>query len=71
MGQVERPGPEEQVCYNCKHMLWLVGIGQGVRCGYKIPGGRRMTQIPSLRYTCDKFEWKDEEPKPEGVTNPA
>ena len=28
----ENPKAEEKVCFNCKYMLWLVGIGQGVKC---------------------------------------
>lgn len=61
---IVRPGPEEQVCYNCKHMLWLVAIGQGVRCGYEINGRPKMIMLPSLRHVCDKFEWKNESTRP-------
>ncbi len=28
----ENPKPEEKVCFNCKYMLWMVGVGQGVKC---------------------------------------
>lgn len=65
---LDRPGPKERVCYNCKHMLWMVGIGLGVRCGYEIDGNKSMKVLPSLRHVCDKFEWKHEQPKPEGAT---
>ena len=27
--------PKDYVCcYNCAHMQWLVGIGQGIRCAH-------------------------------------
>jgi hypothetical protein len=46
------PGPQEKVCFNCKNMKWMVGIGQGVKCGLDLK------DIPSRAYTCDKFEFK-------------
>lgn len=49
---------DERVCYNCKHMLWMVGIGQGVRCGYVNKDIGKLPMIPHLRHTCDKFEIK-------------
>ena len=30
--KIENPKPDEKVCFNCKNMLWMVGIGQGVKC---------------------------------------
>lgn len=54
----DRPRPEEKVCYNCRHMLWMVGIGQGVRCGYEKENKKTPPMIPHLRHTCDKFEFK-------------
>ena len=46
------PGPLEKVCFNCENMMWMVGIGQGVKC--------RLTKkdIPSRLYTCDEFNYK-------------
>lgn len=44
--------PDEKICFNCEHMLWMVGIGAGVKC--KIDH----QNIPSRLYTCDKFEKK-------------
>jgi hypothetical protein len=49
----DNPKPEDKVCFNCSHMLWLVGLGQGVKCGLT------MKQIPNRWYTCDKFKKKD------------
>ena len=57
----EPPKPDEMVCYNCKYMLWMVGIGQGVRCGYlfyKNGANQKLPLIPNLRHTCEKFEFK-------------
>lgn len=45
---------DDKVCYNCKNMIWLVGIGQGVRCGKKNPP---LNYIPSLSHTCEHFEF--------------
>ena len=48
--KIENPKPDEKVCFNCKNMLWMVGIGQGVKCklDYK--------NIPSRYHSCEKFE---------------
>ncbi len=46
------PGPIEKVCFNCTNMMWMVGIGQGVKCRLT------MKNIPSRLYTCDKFKYK-------------
>lgn len=54
---LDRPKPDERVCYNCKNMLWMVGIGQGVRCGLSHPP----KLIPQLRHTCDYFKFRTEE----------
>ena len=32
---VQNPKPNEKVCYNCSHLAWLIGVGQGLRCGKK------------------------------------
>ena len=63
------PDKHERVCYNCKYVLWLVGLGLGVRCGYehitseekeekKSMIERKPTPIPHLRHTCERFEFK-------------
>lgn len=53
---------DEKVCYNCKHRIWLVGLGLGVRCGNPttISDKDKVSSFPiiiSLRHTCDKFEF--------------
>lgn len=49
---MENPQTDEKVCFNCTHMLWMVGIGQGVKCSLT------MDNIPNRYYTCEKFEFK-------------
>ena len=46
------PLPEERVCFNCKHMLWLVALGQGVKCALD------KKDIPSRFHSCIKFDSK-------------
>ena len=50
---------DEKVCYNCKHRIWAVAIGQGVRCGNNIINGFPKL-IPGLRKTCPAFEANEE-----------
>jgi hypothetical protein len=57
---VENPKTDEKVCYNCKHMCWMVGIGQGIRCG-----ARNGFRIPSRWHSCEKFENVVEQKKKE------
>jgi hypothetical protein len=59
MEKLKLPPKEDKVCANCKYMLWMVGIGQGVRCGYKLKNGKLPPIISHLRHTCDKFEFKN------------
>jgi hypothetical protein len=58
--QNDRPDPNEKVCFNCTNMIWLVALGQGVRCGYDFYKngitGKNLPMIPNLRHTCEKFE---------------
>jgi len=52
-------GRDEKVCNNCKHMLWLVGAGQGVKCSNdrnKVDG--KLYNIPNRQHTCEYFEKK-------------
>jgi hypothetical protein len=46
------PMPDEKVCYNCTHMMWMVGLGLGLEC--------RLTRnnIENRRHTCDQFDFK-------------
>jgi hypothetical protein len=46
------PRPEEKVCFNCAHILRMVGLGQGLKCGIS------MQTIPSHLHTCNKFQKK-------------
>jgi|LakMenE18May11ns_1017448.scaffolds.fasta_scaffold9319669_2 hypothetical protein len=48
----ENPLPDEKVCFNCKYMMWLVGLGLGLKC--------ELTKhnIENRRHTCEKFEFK-------------
>lgn len=50
--EIENPKPDEKVCFNCKHMLWLVALGQGVKCALD------KKDIPSRFHSCIKFEHK-------------
>ena len=56
LAEVELPKdnllPDEKVCFNCKNMMWMVGIGQGVQCS--------LTNeiIPNKHYTCESFKLK-------------
>lgn len=53
--------PNNKVCYNCKYMSWLVGVGFGVRCTNKESeiGKKNPPILPSSSHTCDKFEFKN------------
>jgi hypothetical protein len=48
--------PTDKVCYNCKYLLWMVGIGAGLRCGYNM---KNTLKIPSSKHTCHKFKIND------------
>jgi hypothetical protein len=50
--EIENPKPDEKVCFNCKHMLWLVALGQGVKCALD------KKDIPSRFHSCIKFDPK-------------
>ena len=49
----------EKACNNCKYMLWMVGVGQGVKCRNdknKVDG--KLYNIPSRRHVCEYFKAK-------------
>jgi hypothetical protein len=48
--KIENPQPDEKVCFNCENLLWLVGIGQGLKCDLN------KKTIPTRFYSCDKFQ---------------
>ena len=52
MNKNDKPSPDEKICYNCKNLLWLVGIGQGIICDID------KKSLPGRWHTCDKFELK-------------
>lgn len=55
----KNPEVTEEVCFNCKHMLWLVGLGQGVKCrNEKNMRKGKMLSIPSRWHNCELFERK-------------
>jgi hypothetical protein len=60
---------DEKVCYNCKHRIWAVAIGQGVRCGNDITNGFPKL-IPGLRKTCGAFEANEDIKRKLYLTNP-
>lgn len=54
--------PTDRICYNCKHLSWLIGVGQGLRCGHKTKReeGQIAPLVPSRFHTCVLFEYKEE-----------
>ena len=42
----------DRCCFNCKHLMWMIGVGQGLRCGYT----EDRMMIPSISYVCDDFK---------------
>ena len=61
--------PEDyECCYNCRYMSWMVGIGQGVRCGneknryrvFRTDGKKlKIPVIPGVAEKCELFEKKN------------
>lgn len=51
--------PNEKICYNCKHILWQIGVGQGLRCGFGLNKSAKSLPpiIPSRFHTCEHFEF--------------
>lgn len=53
---------QEKICLNCKHLLWMIGIGQGLKCGHP----ERSTKtgmprnIPRRDFSCKLFDRKKE-----------
>lgn len=54
-------------CYNCKHIAWMVGIGQGIRCSeekneWRLFAGQKqklkLPQIPGVGEKCEHFSQK-------------
>ena len=49
--------PADKVCYNCKHLAWMIGIGQGLRCSNPTKE-KKPEVIPSSKHFCELFEFK-------------
>jgi len=50
--------PDEKVCFNCQHIAWTIGVGQGLRCSHP----KRLNEnysIPNRRHTCDLIKMKE------------
>lgn len=56
---MENISPEEKVCFNCKHLAWMVGIGQGLKCSNP-KKETKYESIPNERHTCELFEKRSE-----------
>jgi hypothetical protein len=58
----KNPAPSERVCYNCRYMLWMVGIGLGVQCAHiaNKPLDKPYFPIPSRWYSCEYFKFKSD-----------
>jgi len=50
--------PQDKICYNCRHIAWLIAVGQGLRCNANRKQGEIAPIIPSRFHTCDLFEYK-------------
>lgn len=60
-------GGEERVCFNCRHLLWGVALGVGLRCteprNHDKSSGEMPPMVPSSRHTCDWFEFRNQQGK--------
>lgn len=67
MPQLELPPKEEKVCANCKHLAWLIALGQGLRCThksvYQADFNVMPPTVPSSRHTCENFQSRHEDEK--------
>ena len=44
----------DRCCHNCKHLLWMIGVGFGLRCGFQTTESLPPT-VPSIGYVCENF----------------
>ncbi len=73
---MEKINNTDKICFNCKHLAWLVGVGQGIRCCYEYKKGIGNVNglkvwpptVPSKFHTCEHFEFKEKESE-SGNTN--
>jgi len=52
------PEKDEKVCANCKHLAWLIALGQGLRCTHNHDPFKLPPMVPSSRHTCENFKSK-------------
>ena len=47
----------DRCCFNCKHLIWLIGVGQGLRCGIDFSNKvvEAPPSVPSIGHVCDRF----------------
>ncbi len=56
------PGKDEKICLNCRYLLWMVGIGQGVRCCHPENIVDKLAPtVPNRRASCSHFEFRQED----------
>jgi hypothetical protein len=48
---------EDKICKNCKYIVWMIGIGQGVKCNNTMSEYNNKL-IPKISHTCNFFEKK-------------
>ena len=48
----------DRICYNCKYLSWLIGVGLGLRCSHesKRKAGEMPPLVPGRFHTCELFE---------------
>ncbi len=58
--QINQIKPNDQICYNCRYIVWLTALGQGLRCSHPTTRveGKLPPLIPSMFHTCELFESK-------------
>ena len=49
----------DRCCFNCKHLIWMIGIGQGLKCGVDFvknhPIIKSPPSVPSIAHLCERF----------------
>jgi hypothetical protein len=59
MNNLNNPfGKDEKICYNCNHIAFLIGIGQGLKCSHPSKTSED-NSIPSMSHTCEFFTNKN------------
>lgn len=62
MNQISQIKSTDKICCNCKQLVWLIALGQGLRCGHqtKQEEEKMPPLIPSRFHTCELFEFRIE-----------